>query len=101
MNTVISAIEIFENFFQQTDFDEPPVISMNLSSADSQYDYGMVADAIDFSWYAPYKSAVDSLISSILWAVFLWNLFKSLPGIISGYGTGYIASAKIDAHRRD
>lgn len=39
---------------------------------------------LDFSWYAPYKSRVDGLLSGFLWASFLWLLFKRLPGIIHG-----------------
>ena len=39
---------------------------------------------LDFSWYAPYKSRVDGLLSGFLWAGFLWLLFKRLPGIIHG-----------------
>lgn len=40
--------------------------------------------AIDMSWYAPYKSRVDALISGFLWIGYLWLLFKRAPGIVRG-----------------
>ena len=45
--------------------------------------------AIDFSWYAPFKSYGDLIITGFCYAMFLWRLFIKLPGIISG-GAGNI-----------
>ena len=40
--------------------------------------------AIDFSWYEPFKSYGDLVITGFCYASFLWRLFIKLPGIISG-----------------
>ena len=40
--------------------------------------------ALDLSWYAPYKSTVDNIVSGFLWLGFLWLLIKRAPGIIQG-----------------
>ena len=64
--------------------DDPPVIKVDLSEANSKYDYGGEAIALDFSWYAPYKPLVDDILSTIIWGFFIWRLFMALPGIING-----------------
>ena len=65
-----------------------PSIKLNLGAAQSQYgyDYGGEVEALDLSWYTPYKQTVDNLVSGFLWIVFLWNVFRHAPGIISGSG---------------
>lgn len=65
---------------------EPPVIHMDLSAANSKYDWGTDGIAFDMSWYAPYKDSVDTIISGIAWVYFLWRLFKRIPDVLSGYG---------------
>lgn len=66
----------------------PPVITIDLSAADSPYGYvyGSEMTALDLSWYADYKPTVDAIMSGFLWVLFLWGLFKAAPGIISGIG---------------
>ena len=65
-----------------------PSIPINLAAAQSHYgyDYGGEVEGLDLSWYAPYKSTVDHLISGFLWLLFLWGLWKNAPNIISGSG---------------
>ena len=43
-------------------------------------------EVLDLSWYAPYKERVDGIVSGFLWLLFLWGLFKTAPGILSGLG---------------
>lgn len=52
---------------------------------DTEYSYGF-GDywVIDCTWYIPYKNFGDGIILCLFWAVFLWQLFIKLPGIISG-----------------
>ena len=52
---------------------------------DTKYSYGF-GDywVIDCTWYIPYKNFGDGIILCLFWAVFLWQLFIKLPGIISG-----------------
>lgn len=40
--------------------------------------------SIDFSWYGPFKSYGDLVITGFCYAMYLWRLFIKLPGIISG-----------------
>lgn len=65
---------------------EPPVIYIHLEDAQSPhgFDYGDQEVALDLSWYAPYKPKVDFILSGILWAFFLWQLFKRAASIIRG-----------------
>ena len=44
---------------------------------------------IDFSWYKPFKSYGDLVITGFCYAMFLWRLFIKLPAIISG-GAGNV-----------
>ena len=63
-----------------------PSIPINLASANSHYgfDYGGQVEMLDLSWYTPYKSTVDGIVSGFLWVFFCWKLFQKLPGIIGG-----------------
>ena len=65
-----------------------PSISLDLSAAQSVYgfDYGGEVQALDLSWYTPYKQDVDRLISGFMWLFFLWSVYRHAPGIISGVG---------------
>lgn len=65
----------------------PPVVTIHLGNVDnniSSIDYGGDVVALDFSWYAPYKSMVDIVIIGFVYAVFWIRLFKRLPHILSG-----------------
>lgn len=52
------------------------------------------------SWYARYKPSVDIILSGILWIVFVWNTFKTLPSIINGVG-GQVVSAVTSADKME
>ena len=68
----------------------PPVIYVDLGRASSG-NYGSQRVLLtDFSWYAPYKGQVDTVLSAALWAFFGWRVFLKLPGIIGGE-SGYIS----------
>lgn len=68
--------------------DGAPSIVVNLGAAESKYgyEYGGQVEVLDLSWYAPYKERVDNIVSGFLWLLFLWGLFKTAPGILSGIG---------------
>lgn len=76
--------------------DTPPVVEIDLSASNSQYDYGQTARVLDMSWYQPYKPIVDSFLRAILWGFFLWRLFVALPNIINGIGGGGSAELQIN-----
>lgn len=48
---------------------------------------------LDFSWYAPFKSYGDLVITGFVYSMFIWRLFIKLPGIISG-SSGSLGSGK-------
>ena len=57
-----------------TSFPDVEVLGFNLSNY----------SVIDLSWYAPYKSEVDTILSGFMYLGFIWLLFKRLPSIIRG-----------------
>lgn len=68
----------------------PPVIYVDLGRAPSG-NYGSQRVLLtDFSWYAPYKGQVNTVLSAALWAFFGWKVFLNLPSIIGGE-SGYIS----------
>ncbi len=95
IQTVKDTVDVFINYIDNTNFNEAPVVTLNLSSAKSAYDYGQKAVAISMEWYEPYKPTGDAIISAIIWLVFLWNVFTGLPSLISGFGSGARAAAEI------
>ena len=83
--SIINTADQLKNAMSSTTFsDEFPVIYMDLSAAESKYDYGGRTVALDFSWFARYKPLTDTIISGILWALLIWRMFVLLPGIING-----------------
>lgn len=71
----------------------PPAIYVDLSAADGDIDYGDRVLLTDFSWYAPYKGTVDTVLGAALWAFFGWRVFLRLPGLISG-ADGYVGEIR-------
>ena len=59
----------------------PPSVSMDIDI------YGTVKKVtiIDLSWYAPFKSYGDMVMSGLMYAFFTWRVFVRLPGIIAGH----------------
>lgn len=62
-----------------------PVLKIPIMKVKSKYDYGF-GDyfIIDISWYEPYRPYGDLIILAFAWLMFIWRVFVSLPGIISG-----------------
>ncbi len=82
-------------FLQNAKGTSPPVITVNLGSAAGKYNLGNQTVTLDFAWYAPYKPMVDQLLGAVIWANFLWNIFKRLPDIIGGAGMVASSASKI------
>lgn len=82
-DSIINLIEKIQTSLNDLS-DEPPVITLDLSSADSKYNWGGEVISLDLSWYSKYKPFVDTILSSILILFFVWRVFIHLPGIISG-----------------
>ena len=92
-----STIEIIESIQAniQNAETEPPVITMNFGNAKSKYNWGGTAYALNFDWYAEYKPFVDSILSGIMWLLFVWRVFVRLPSIINGGSSAVSDSIKI------
>ncbi len=56
----------------------------SLGSYKGSFNYGSGDIVIDFAWYEPYKPMVDNIIAGIIWAVWLWHMYKRIPDIIAG-----------------
>lgn len=76
--------EIIVRFFKETAFDVPPKVYIDLSKAESKYDYGDETFCLDMTWYARYKPIVDPFLSAWMWLVFIYGVYTNLPNIISG-----------------
>ncbi len=62
-----------------------PILKIPIMKVNSEYDYGF-GDyfIIDVSWYEPYRPYGDLVILAFAWLMFIWRVFVSLPGIITG-----------------
>lgn len=87
VDSVTGTVDILEDFFVDVASGVPPKIEIDLSKADSQYDYGASAYALDMEWYAKYKPTVDVVLSAIIWVLFAWRIFVRMPSIISGFSS--------------
>ena len=82
-DSIMSAGELVGSTLQSLDT-SPPVIYIDLGASRGSYQLGGEVPFIDLRWYAEYKPTVDTLLSALLWIVFIWRLFIKRPGIISG-----------------
>lgn len=64
---------------------DPPVISIDLTSIDSKYNFGSSVN-INFDWYVKYKPQVDKIIIGFAYIGYVFLLYKRLPSIITGAG---------------
>lgn len=62
-----------------------PKITLNLK--ETKYTEAQNVVVFDLSWYAPYKTYGDLLITGFIYLMFLWRLFIKLPNIINGIGS--------------
>lgn len=63
-----------------------PKIEIDLSRAETKYNYGGKVLALDLSWYARYKPTIDNFIVAFSYISFVFFVFKRAPEIISGAG---------------
>lgn len=84
--SVTDTAQVIKNWFETCNWSIPPVVTVNFTNGKSAHgvDYGTSAKILDFTWYTPYKDAVDVIISAFLWIMFAWRIFLGLPNIISG-----------------
>lgn len=85
IDSVSGTVSVLGDFFDTVSDGVPPKIEMHLNKAESEYNYGDTAVALDMSWYARYKPTVDVILSSMIWLFFVWRVFVKLPSIIGGF----------------
>ena len=71
-----------------------PKITLNLKA--TKYTEAQKAIVFDLSWYAPYKTYGDLVITGFIYLMFIWRLFVNLPNIINGVGSSKITFEEID-----
>lgn len=59
-----------------------PKISLNLGA--TKYTPALNMVVFDLSWYAPYKSYGDLILTGFIYLMFIWRLLVRLPSIIHG-----------------
>ena len=63
-----------------------PQMTIDLSKAESNYNYGSTVVALDMAWYSRYKPYVDGVIIAFSYISFIFLIFKRAPEIIKGSG---------------
>ncbi len=91
--------ETLINFFKSASGISAPVIRINLGDYDGSFNYGSGTVVIDFSWYAPYKPTVDNIVAGIIWATWIWHMYKRIPDIIAG--NSMTTASALRATRKD
>lgn len=83
--------------FQYLYTEHAPSINIDLSKSKSKIIRSdKVVNFINLDWFAEYKVYSDVLISTFLWAWFLWRTYCRIPDILNGLGM--IASDNIYIH---
>ena len=82
-DSIVSSAQVIGGAWNAFDT-SPPIIYMDFSTAESKYDYGGKAIALDLRWYERYKPMVDQLLSSLLLVFFVWRVFRTVPDYLSG-----------------
>ena len=70
-----------------------PKITLNLKA--TKYTQAQNTVVFDLSWYAPYKTYGDLVITGFVYLMFIWRLLVTLPSIINGVGGSAITFEKI------
>lgn len=70
-----------------------PKITLNLKA--TKYTEAQNTVVFDLSWYSPYKTYGDLVITGFVYLMFIWRLLVTLPNIINGVGGSLITFEKI------
>ena len=92
IDTFIGFVNQFLNINRNN---EAPSISIDFSNAESQYNYGGKAAALNLSWYSRYKPIGDIIITAFVYAFFIWRFYCRLPEIIRGAGISVDYTSRI------
>lgn len=70
-----------------------PSISLTLSA--TKYSNEMNMKVIDMSFYKPFKSYGDLIITGFFYVFYLWRLFVNISSILNGVPNLYEVSAQV------
>jgi hypothetical protein len=93
IDTFTGFVGQFQNMSRKN---EAPSISIDFSKAESQYNYGGKASALNLSWYARYKPIGDIVLTAFVYVFFIWRFYCRLPEIIRGAGISADYTDRID-----
>lgn len=92
--------DIANNIKAMSDDNATPYLSMNVDNVNI-YNKNVSLEGVkflDLSFYAPYKSIGDMLITAFVYIMFAWRFFSRIPDIISGVGMATTTSARISTY---
>ena len=84
VDTIKSSISSIKDIINGTN--AAPTITIRLNS--TKYTNAGNVSIIDLSWYAPYKSYGDLVLTGFIYIFFIWRTYIHLSGIISGAAGG-------------
>lgn len=82
VDTIKYSIESLQNIINNVG--NAPKLELTIGA--TKYTSEQTVIVIDFSWYAPFKTYGDLIITGFVYIFFLWRLFINLPNIIHGLG---------------
>jgi len=83
IDTFTNFVDKFKNISNNT---SAPVVSVDFSKAESKYNYGGVAFALNLAWYSRYKPIGDLIITAFVYVFFIWRFYCRIPELIRGAG---------------
>ena len=83
IDTFTNFVDRFKSISNNT---SAPVVSVDFSKAESKYNYGGVAFAMDMTWYSRYKPIGDLIITAFVYVFFIWRFYCRIPELIRGAG---------------
>lgn len=82
VDTIKTSIQAFQNIINN--IGNAPKLEITIGA--TKYSTEQTVKVLDFSWYAPFKTYGDLIITGFVYAFFLWRIFINLPNIIQGLG---------------
>lgn len=82
VDTIKTSIQAFQNIINN--IGNAPKLEITIGA--TKYSNEQTVKVLDFSWYAPFKTFGDLIITGFVYAFFLWRIFINLPNIIQGLG---------------
>ena len=92
IDTIKYSIQSLQNIFNN--LGNAPKLEITIGA--TKYSNEQKVIVLDFSWYAPFKTYGDLIITGFVYALFLWRLFITLPNILHGLGGAVDSSSMLN-----